>query len=123
MTKLKSNQVMFRSIIRVAAFPEMDSERIIKDLENNARLWTACSIEKKGIWKDNGSSISLSLSDFMGARGKEDTLGICCSNVDNNKLFEIAKEWGADKVEWKKKRTDSKNELASFEVWWDRNPL
>jgi hypothetical protein len=120
MKKQFNNQDMFLSIIKRTAFPEMNSGRIIDDLENNATLWSVCCVEKKGTWKENEGSFSLSLLDFSKSKGKEDTLSICSSNVDNNKLFEIAKEWGADRIEWKKKRTDSDDELASLELWWNR---
>lgn len=121
MKTTKSNQDMFLSIIEHVAFPEMDSQRIINDLRQNPDLWLACSVERRGMVKDDGKSLSFSLDDFFSSRGKEDTLGICSSNVDNDKLFEIAKQWGADTIEWKPKRTDSPDELMNIELHWNRN--
>lgn len=118
---MDANQAMFLSMIKVSAFPEMDIERITSDLANNEKLWLICTVEKKGVWKKDGSCFaSLSLSDFAAARGKEDALTICSTNLDNDKLFEIAKGWGADNVEWQKKRTNSDTEPRVLELWWGR---
>ena len=103
-------------LIEAASLRSIDGRKIVKDLLAHRDLWQACLMDNMGsiAVKDIGRFKTADFIDLLKLRGMDDetverlgfqpwhvdTLFILAKKEHNDLLYMIAKDWGADKIEW-----------------------
>lgn len=154
-TKAKSSKILARllelpevqrlhlRLMELASFNQFDGKKVVKDLLVNKELWQACIMDREGYSDANKvntlkSSLSLDLiklrdmGDFTSKTFKDqiwnvDTIFIFASAdpAKQKKLYEVAKSWGADEVDWIKYPElgylmgGATKKDRVLRVWWD----
>jgi hypothetical protein len=92
-------------LIKKASFNGFDGPYVVKSLEQNPKLWRGVVLDR-GTYCFHGSSENVLKIDLIKLRDIQentwnvDTLFILPEPGKESELEEIAREWGADEVDW-----------------------
>lgn len=114
-------QDLWLSLIKEASFNDFNGKKVVADLKANVNLWKAVIMDRDNLVK---------LRDLQDGYWNVDTLYITPQLGKEQKLYDLAKKWGADSQKWlggdeacgelgSYSRGLSKNQNQVLVLWWD----
>jgi hypothetical protein len=114
---INPTQRVVLDLMKRSSYNEFDGDRVVRSLNSERELWSAAYMVPEAY-------PLLPLRDLPDGYHNVSTLYIMGSGVNDDKLFAVAKSWGADEISW---LTDQ--EAAHLmggagrghvlRVWWD----